>query len=140
MNIYIDTEFNSLHGEFLSIGMVAESGENFYQVAPYDKMNLDPWVAANVIPVLNKAPIPLAELQRRMGVWLMGFRTVNLIADFPPDIEHFCKLLITGPGTRLDTPPLTMEIRRDVDTSQSKIPHNALADAVALRAACWSWS
>jgi hypothetical protein len=40
-------------------------------------------------------------------------------------------VLITGPGTRLDTPPLTMEVLR-VDTVSTN-PHNALADATALR-------
>jgi hypothetical protein len=33
---------------------------------------------------------------------------------------------------RINTPPLTMEIRRDLD-AVSEIPHNALADARAIK-------
>jgi hypothetical protein len=39
--------------------------------------------------------------------------------------------LFIGPGTRLDTPPLTMQVLR-VDTVSSN-PHHALYDAWALR-------
>jgi hypothetical protein len=53
---------------------------------------------------------------------------MKIIADWPEDIKHFCDALITGPGLRLDTPPLTMEIRRDID-AVSAVPHNALEDA-----------
>jgi hypothetical protein len=55
-----------------------------------------------------------------------------LVADWPEDIQHFCELLITGPGLRLDTPPLTIEIRRDLD-AVSALPHNALEDARAIK-------
>lgn len=57
---------------------------------------------------------------------------VQQIADWPEDVAHFCNFLITGPGTRIDTPPLTFEVRRDLD-AVSKIPHNALEDARAMR-------
>ena len=51
----------------------------------------------------------------------------------PEDIAHFCQSLIVGPGARINTPHLTMEIRRDLD-AVSEIPHNALSDARAIRA------
>ena len=54
--------------------------------------------------------------------------------DWPEDIEHFCAALICGPGMRINTPPLTMEIRRDLNGA-SQLPHNALADAKANRLA-----
>lgn len=50
------------------------------------------------------------------------------------DIAFFCKVLICGPGVRLNTPPLTLEIRRDLDGIPSDLPHNALHDARALMA------
>jgi hypothetical protein len=57
--------------------------------------------------------------------------TIHIIADWPEDISHFCNALLTGPGTRLNTPRLTMEVRRDLH-GDSKIPHNALEDARAI--------
>lgn len=131
MNIFIDGEWNSYGGELISLALVAEDGRSFYEVVGCD--NPDPWVAENVMPKLNKPPITLQKLQEQLELFLcqFEFNSVHVIADWPEDIMWFCKVLITGPGTRLDTPPLTMEVLR-VDTV-SKNPHNALADAMALR-------
>lgn len=130
MKIYIDTEFNEFQGELISMALVAESGQEFYEVLPCE--NPGPWVAENVMPILFKAPISKEALQLRLQHWLAQFPEVHLIADWPEDIQHFCQALITGPGMRINTPPLTMEIRRDLD-AVSELPHNALADARAIR-------
>ena len=61
----------------------------------------------------------------------MRFDTIHIIADWPEDISHFCNALLTGPGTRLNAPRLTMEVCRDLH-GDSKIPHNALEDARAI--------
>ena len=131
MNIFIDGEWNSYGGELISLALVAEDGRSFYEVVGCD--NPDPWVAENVMPKLGKPSITLQELQEQLELFLrqFEFNSVHIIADWPEDIMWFCKVLITGPGTRLDTPPLTMEVLR-VDTI-SLYPHNALADATALR-------
>jgi len=84
-------------------------------------------------PVLYVNPIPLAQFQRELADWLAPYTAVHLVADWPEDIAHFCNALITGPGQRLDTPALTMEVRRDLDEVPSAIPHNALAIAQAIR-------
>lgn len=61
--------------------------------------------------------------------------SVHVVADRPDDIHHFCEALITGPGYRINTPPLSLEIRRDLNDAAalSETPHNALSDARALR-------
>jgi hypothetical protein len=131
MNIFIDGEWNSYGGELISLALVAEDGRSFYQVLGCD--NPDSWVAENVMPKLGKPWVTLKSLQEQLEIFLRQFEfdSVHIIADWPEDIMWFCKVLVTGPGTRLDTPPLTLEVLR-VDTV-SKNPHNALADAMALR-------
>lgn len=129
MRIYIDGEWNSYGGELISLALVAEDGRTFYEVLGCDKP--DPWVAENVMPKLGKQSITEEKLQEQLSIFLGQFDSVHIIADWPEDIIWFCRVLITGAGNRLDTPPLTMEILR-VDT-ESKNPHNALADAMALR-------
>ena len=129
MRIFIDGEWNSYGGDLISLALVAEDGRSFYEVLGCE--NPDQWVAENVMPKLAKPWIVLQSLQEQLENFLSQFDTVHIIADWPEDIMWFCKVLITGPGTRLDTPPLTMQILR-VDTV-SKNPHNALADAQALR-------
>ena len=128
MRIWIDTEFNEFRGDLISMALVAEDGREWYEVTYCEKPG--DWVAQNVIPILNQEPVPIIMMQTSLALFLSKFATVHLVADWPEDLAHFCNLLITGPGYRLDTPPLTMEIRRDLD-SVSALPHNALEDAKA---------
>lgn len=131
MIIYIDTEFNSFKGALISIALVAQSGHEFYQSVGCARP--DPWVAEHVMPVIGIEPMAKTVVQALLQDFLAQFDSVHIVADWPEDIQHFCELLITGPGKRLNTPPLTMEVRRDLD-AESRIPHNALEDARAIRA------
>lgn len=130
-NLWLDTEFNSYKGALISLALVDAEGREFYEVleceAPY------PWVKANVLPHLGKASVSKQELQAALSDFLRQYSAIHVIADWPEDIQHFCETLITGPGYRIDTPLLTMEVRRDLNSDKSLIPHNALSDARAIR-------
>jgi hypothetical protein len=130
MRIWIDTEFNEFKGELISMALVAEDGREFYESVGCEKPGA--WVAQNVMPIIGKAPVAMLLLQRRLFEFLRHYDSVHIVADWPEDIAHFCNALITGPGFRIDTPALTLEIRRDLD-AVSALPHNALADARAMR-------
>lgn len=146
MRMWIDTEFNGFKGELLSIAIVAEDGNEFYEMLQFTE-TIDPWVMKNVIPVMNSHDkngdrfsvqfprVPKCRDTVRFGLqeWLALYpEGVHLIADWPEDIALFCRLLLTEtPGERIDTPPLTMEIVRF--DAPSKVPHNALEDARAMR-------
>lgn len=129
MKIYLDCEFNDFKGDLISIGMVCEFG-SFYASLGCEKPSK--WVAEHVMPVIGAQAMPLDAVQSTMQMWLCQFDSIHIIADWPEDIAHFCNLLITKPGYRINTPPLTMEVRRDLNSSKSKIPHNALFDAEAI--------
>jgi hypothetical protein len=131
VRIWIDTEFNSFQGELISMALVADDGQEWYE--SLGCANPHPWVAANVMPVIGKAPISRHQMQLMLRAWLGQFHAIHIVADWPEDIAHFCQFLITGPGERLNTPPLTMEVRRDLD-AVSAVPHNALEDARAIAA------
>jgi len=134
MKLFIDCEWNSYRGELISIALVPLKDDRpaFYGAIPPPE-NLDPWAAENVMPVIGEPTAFSGEVELGANVarYLQQFRKAHIIADWPEDIERFCRLLICGPGERFDTPPLTMEVLR-ID-AKSKTPHNALADAVALR-------
>lgn len=131
MKIYIDCEFNDYRGELISMALIDETGREWYEVLRCD----DPsdWVYKNVMPLLDKAPIRLWAFQNELERWLEDYDSIHIVADWPEDLQHFCWALITGPGERIDTPPLTMEVVR-IETL-SDVPHNALADAHAIRKA-----
>jgi hypothetical protein len=129
MRLYLDCEFNEFQGDLISMALVAEDDRSWYEVLPCE--NPGEWVARHVIPIIEKSPVSMKEFQSSLQQFLMQFETVHIVADWPEDIQHFCQSLITGPGERLNTPPLTMEVVR-ID-SVSDQPHNALADARGIK-------
>lgn len=131
MRIWIDCEFNEFGGQLISLALVAEDGCEWYQALPC--LNPGPWVAEHVMPVLKLKPLDRSLFVFLLHQWLSQFPSIHIIADWPEDIAYFCQALIIGPGMRIDTPPLTMEVRRDLDLIPSAIPHNALADAWAIK-------
>ena len=62
--IYIDTEFNEFKGDLISLALVAETGEEFYEVL--ECKNPGPWVAEHVMPILEKDPIDRALFQTEL--------------------------------------------------------------------------
>lgn len=130
MKIYIDTEFNEFKGALISMALVAENGLEFYEVLECD--NPGPWVSLNVMPILNKKPVPSYIFKMKLFGFVAQFDKITLVADWPEDIKHFCDQVITGPGEMMNIPSFTCEIRRDLSTKNSAIPHNALEDARAL--------
>lgn len=132
--IFLDCEWNGYRGSLITMALVAMDGREMYVGVPVHEP-LAPWVRENVMPVLGEpqAMTGRLDLASRIAGFLSPYEAVHLIADWPEDIERFCRALITGPGMRIDTPPLTMEVRRDLDSAQSALPHNALEDARAIR-------
>jgi hypothetical protein len=130
MRIFIDTEFNDFRGELISMALVAEDGHDFYGVL--ECSNPTPWVEKNVLPVLYQDPVPEYLFKAKLFEFLSWFDHIHLVADWPEDIQHFCQAIITGPGEMMNIPSFTCEVRRDLDTNGSKVPHNALEDAKAL--------
>ena len=139
MNIWIDCEFNEFGGDLISMALVADDGQEFYEVLNLEKdEKYGSWVFANVVPWLNKDPITKQLFQQNLWAFINQWDDdVHIIADWPDDIKYFCMSLITGPGIALNTPlNLTMQIDRQLSTETSKIMHNALEDAKAIRS---SW-
>lgn len=117
-------------GELISLALVSELGQEFYQVL--DCANPEPWVAEHVIPVLEKDSVTRSELQTLLQNFLFQFDDITIIADWPDDIKYFCEALITGPGVALNHPPIRFVLDRTLSSEDSKVPHNALHDARAI--------
>jgi hypothetical protein len=131
MDVFIDCEFNSFQGKLITMALVSMEGHSMYCQVPLEE-KVDPWVDEHVMPILeNPEQVSHEELPYKIAHFLSQFDKVNIIADWPDDIRFFCEYLITGPGYRVDTPPLTMEIIR-LD-AESTLPHNALHDAWGIR-------
>lgn len=134
MNIFIDCEFNGFGGDLISMALVADDGEEFYEVVDLQNdRGYETWVLNNVVPILYQDSISPRLFIDKLYQFLAQYESVHIIADWPDDIKYFCQALITGPGRAITTPPITLEIDRRLSAEKSKILHNALEDAKAIR-------
>ena len=136
MKLFLDTEFNGFHGKLMSMALVPEyeNVRKFYCELEM-KDQLHPWVKENVVPNMILVPTSMHQFQLNLTRFLNEFEECTIVADWPDDIRYFCESLITGPGERL---PIKTKIKFELDFSieyESKIPHNALHDAVGIREA-----
>jgi hypothetical protein len=133
MKLFLDTEFTKFNGDLISMALVSEEGDEFYEVVPFRHLMCHPWVLDNVIPVLQKEENTYERFQTKLRQYLNRFDEVEVIADWPEDFYHFSRALLTGPGEILGVNcRITMTLERRLDY-QSELPHNALEDARAIR-------
>lgn len=141
MRLYLDTEFNGFGGALMSLALVPSAKDLplFYRVV--EKWGAtDPWVAKHVVPNLNATPISREQAGAELAAYLRNFNErPTVVADWPTDFEHLLALLINGPGMMHSAPDFDMEYRRLAGfntAAHSRVPHNALEDAIALRDHC----
>jgi hypothetical protein len=139
---FLDTEYNGWGGALLSLALVPEDGEELYLTLDWQSP-LEEWVERNVLPYLDIVPDSLvsprmsrADAARMISHYLAGDPDPLIVADWPEDIAQFNMLLLNGPGIMVEVPPLTfkfVELSGFSTAANSKVPHNALHDARALR-------
>jgi hypothetical protein len=142
MRYFLDTEFNGWNGALLSLALVPDEGEELYLTLDWDG-TLGEWVERNVIPYLDAVPEPLVsprmsriDAARTVAHYLAGDPDPLIVADWPEDIAQLSALLVTGPGVMVEVPGLRFQflpLSGFSTAANSKVPHNALHDARALR-------
>lgn len=145
MRLYLDTEFNGFGGELISLALVAANGEEFYGVHKLPEV-IHPWVKEHVIPHLDYGahsdkPLTGEAFLRAFCIWVYRWRDAEIVADWPADIEHFCRLLTYDGAANGFRVPANFRFRLidRVHNYISAVPHNALSDARALRDYCNDW-
>jgi hypothetical protein len=121
---------------------VPDDGEELYLTLDWEG-TLEQWVERNVVPYLDSVPQSLvsprmsrADAARAVAHYLAGDRDPLIVADWPEDIALFNALLVTGPGVMAEVPPMRfqfMPLSGFSTAANSRVPHNALHDARALR-------
>jgi hypothetical protein len=142
LRYFLDTEYNGWGGALISLALVPENGEELYLTLEWDCI-LEEWVERNVIPYLDMVPQPLvsprlnrSDAARAIAHYLAGDPEPLIVADWPEDIALFNALLVTGPGVMAEVPEMAFRVIQLPGFStaaNSKVPHNALHDARALR-------
>jgi hypothetical protein len=142
LRYFLDTEYNGWGGALLSLALVPEQGEELYLTLDWGG-SLEEWVERNVVPYLDTVPHNLVssrmsrtDAARTVAHYLAGDSEPLIIADWPEDIALFNALLATGPGVMAEVPEITfrlVQLPGFSTAANSKVPHNALHDARALR-------
>jgi hypothetical protein len=142
LRYFLDTEYNGWGGALLSLALVPDRGEELYLTLDWDGA-LEEWVERNVVPYLDMVSDSLvsprmsrADAARTLSHYLAGDLEPLIVADWPEDIAQFNMLLVTGPGVMTEVPGLRFQflpLAGFSTAANSKVPHNALHDARALR-------
>lgn len=142
MRYFLDTEYNGTGGALLSLALAPDDGDELYLTLKTDEPIVE-WVERNVVPYLDSVPEQLAcpRLDRADAAYaleryLHGDENAVIIADWPEDVAQFCTLMVTGEGDMVELRNLTFRVLPLANFStaaNSKVPHNALHDARALR-------
>ena len=142
MRYFLDSEFNGFGGALISLALVPEEGDQDYYVVVPLAEPAHPWVARHVMPYLKSVPDTLyTELDRvaaghDVAAYLRADDDPEIVADWPEDIAIFCRLLQPTDGQLVDVSTLRFRFLRTPGFSSarnSRVPHNALHDARALR-------
>ena len=135
MRIYIDTEFNGFGGELISLALVTENGQEWYECLPYHGKEFNPWVMEHVIPILGKDALAPSEFQASLAEFIGEFDGCEFIGDHPADFTHLCRLMDNISAENDFRIPIecTMMLLRGSPEIAPEVPHNALSDARALR-------
>lgn len=149
MRYFLDTEFNGFAGELISLALVPEHGDQEFYAVLELPAEVHGWVERNVMPYLQSVPeghevrpIPRAQAASDLARYLSADRDPVIVADWPEDIAQFCMLLVTGPGEIAPVGSLRFEFVSSPGFStanNSRVPHNALHDARALRDFVLQW-
>ena len=137
MRYFLDAEFNGFGGELIAIALVPEDEDRLAFYEAIECARPTPWVAENILPVLATKPLRRDDVAFRFAAFLLDDEDPVLIADWPEDIAHAARLLVTGPGKMSPVRSIRFDL---LDPSiigpgqASVVPHNALHDAEALRA------
>jgi len=141
---YIDCEFDGHNGPLLSMAIVREDGHSIH--IETTTTALDPWVVANVVPLMDRNDATTHPLVQpyMVGPTIKDFLGSDtdpiLVADSPVDIGRFCAHIATaadGEWASCDYPLMRFEVHDLAcypTDLEGAVQHNAWWDAMALRA------
>jgi hypothetical protein len=139
---FLDTEYNGIGGALLSLALVPDDGDELYLTLRTDEPIVE-WVERHVMPYLDSVPEQLScprltrgDAAHALERYLRHDDQALIHCDWPEDVAQFCNLMITGEGDMIDVRHLTFRVLPMSNFStaaNSKVPHNALHDARALR-------
>jgi hypothetical protein len=142
MRYFLDTEYNGIGGALLSLALVPDDGDELYLTLQSTDTTVE-WVERHVVPYLDSVPEQLScprlsreDAAHELERYLRHDEEPFICCDWPEDVAQFCNLMITGEGDMIEVRHVTFRLvpmSNFSTAANSKVPHNALHDARALR-------
>lgn len=129
--IAVDCEFNSFGGQLISMALVTEYGDEWYEVLDLPEQ-VDPWVAEHVVPVLYGSPVSREAFRASLSEFLRRQDDPVILADWYTDLMHFFQCFQGEDHSQSMHVPLKAELLDEREWLPSAVPHNALHDARAI--------
>ena len=148
LNVFIDTEFTDfLDPQLISIGLVAQSGEEFYAELPYEDRACSAFVKEAVLPLLGYAPhaemgkdILYGELTNWLRLIRPKGQEIFICYDYQTDWDLFYDVLDGRVPPRckrrLVADRINELLRYEFHKKNNMPEHHALNDA---RANCYAF-
>lgn len=153
MRVYFDCEFTEMHGQLISVGCVAEDGQEFYaELNNWPEANCNTFVIDSVLPLLQNRESRMSEpdFAVRLKTWIeqLTSKRVTFVSDMPgmdwPYVERLFRKY--GWPENLNKKPETIEFADEDEVRQEKFEvalmeywqkhpaaqHHALVDARGL--------
>lgn len=143
--VFVDTEFTDFVApKLISIGLAAESGEEFYAELPFSLHDCNEFVRETVVPMLGKSPhaaCTMDELYSKIINWLKLVRRKDedmvICFDYQTDWDLFREALANNVPSwckpRLVADHINELLRWDYHEKSGFPEHHALYDALANR-------
>lgn len=145
LKVFVDTEFTDFaNPRLISLGMVAESGEQFYAEVPYSESECSNFVRETIIPLLGRVPDSRCnadELQSKIINWLNFVRNQDEEVEICVDYQTDWDLLVEALEGRVPPWCRMRRVARNINEllryefhKKNQLPeHHALYDAMATR-------
>ncbi len=142
LRYFLDTEYNGWGGALLSLALVPDDGEELYLTLDWDGA-LEEWVERNVIPYLDTVPEALVSPRMSRADAARSDRPLSRRRSRSADPRRLARRhrfderaagygsWRDGRGPRAEVP--FVPLIGFSTAANSKVPHNALHDARALR-------
>lgn len=152
---FLDTEFTGLDQpapRLISLALVPEQGDDtLYLELPQEDWieQASYWTLANVVPCLHGGAAigTAAQLRERLVSWLDSQGKVRVVTDYPEYDFAFLQAMLGNCHPALHAQPIKFGVASLGEVHRAQLeraragfysanhpPHNALADALALRA------
>lgn len=146
MRYFLDFKYNGEQGALLTMCLLRE--DNLVMLVGFHEnihIQLEPWVAENIVPAMNSSPIPIrwmnsAMVRKVLPTFFHDDTDIKIITNRPDDVIRFNKLSMLDWKTSIldaaEMPRVTFQIER-VEAYPTEVTpavqHSSYWDAMALR-------